>query len=67
MTDVIGLLYENELRTREAEPISTAPKERVLLWRADEKLWEVGMVEPKYFGNSHYAYTHWAPLPHPPR
>lgn len=68
MTNTIGLAYEAELRRLAARPITKDLKrERVLLWRTDQKVWEVGIAEPKYFGHPDYAYTHWAPLPDAPR
>ena len=46
--------------------IETAPRyKRVLLYREDSKTVEIGRVDPRYIGNSEYAYTHWMPLPEP--
>ncbi len=37
------------------------------MWRDDSKRWEIGIVVPEYLGKADYAYTHWLPLPAPPK
>jgi hypothetical protein len=38
----------------------------VLLFRADQRIWQIGTVDHDYIGHPEYAYTHWQALPDKP-
>ncbi len=46
------------------KPIETIPpKGPVLVWRDDQKTWEIADFPRHYIGLSELAYTYWLPLP----
>jgi hypothetical protein len=59
----------------EWQDISTAPKDGTLIWiyeapRVYMVRWEASVPTPAFMeddsGDSHFAATHWMPLPEPP-